>query len=299
MIEENLIQRTFILGDEWVYYKIYTGSKTSDLILSSIIKPVTQHLLSNGIIDKWFFIRYADPKLHLRLRLHLIQSEALSETIKIFNFYFKQYISQDLIWKIQTDTYQREIERYGANSMELAETFFFYESRMIIKALDFFKGEKGETMRWLFGIRSIDNLLGDFNFNIIQKSDLIKIFADNFNAEFNMNKEAKANLGKKYRKERQQIKGILAREENQNADMLPLFNLIDEKSKETKSIIDEIIALDNTKTLQCPLNELIGSYTHMFCNRLFRSKQRLHELVLYTFLQKYYESEIARKSVLM
>ena len=299
MSENSIIQRSFILGDEWLYYKIYCGAKTSDLLLSEIIFPIAERFISRKIIDKWFFIRYADPKLHIRLRLHLIQMDALQVIIKAFNAYFKQFMSQDLIWKIQTDTYQREIERYGSNTMEASEILFFHESRMIIKALNFFKGDKGEVMRWLFGLRVLDAFLNDFNFDIIHKGELIKIFADNFNTEFNMNKEAKANIGKKYRKERKLINETLSSSESPNNEILPLFNLIEEKSIATKSILDEIIKLNNNNTLQIPLNDLIGSYTHMFCNRLFRSKQKLHELVLYTFLHKYYESEIARMSSIM
>jgi len=39
----------------------------------------------------------------------------------------------------------------------------------------------------------------------------------------------------------------------------------------------------------------MASYSHMMVNRLFKSKQRLHEMVLYDFLHRYYKSEIARQ----
>jgi len=61
-------QRTFIPGDAWVYYKIYTGAKTSDILLTEIIKPVAEKLIEQELIDQWFFIRYADPKHHIRVR---------------------------------------------------------------------------------------------------------------------------------------------------------------------------------------------------------------------------------------
>jgi len=64
------IQRSFIIGSEWLYYKIYTGPKTSDLVLTDIIKPVVANLIANDTIDSWFFIRYNDPKHHIRVRFH-------------------------------------------------------------------------------------------------------------------------------------------------------------------------------------------------------------------------------------
>jgi hypothetical protein len=33
----------------------------------------------------------------------------------------------------------------------------------------------------------------------------------------------------------------------------------------------------------------------MMLNRLFRSKNRLHELVLYDFMNRYYKSELAKE----
>ena len=41
--------RTFITGSEWLYYKFYTGPKTADLILTNLIKPVSETLLEEGI----------------------------------------------------------------------------------------------------------------------------------------------------------------------------------------------------------------------------------------------------------
>ncbi|MCL2738922.1 MAG: hypothetical protein FWE30_05695, partial [Bacteroidales bacterium] len=42
------------------------------------------------------------------------------------------------------------------------------------------------------------------------------------------------------------------------------------------------------------LNALLSSYTHMMMNRWFRSKQRMHEAVVYDFLLKYYKYRSAR-----
>ncbi len=41
--------------------------------------------------------------------------------------------------------------------------------------------------------------------------------------------------------------------------------------------------------------QLVSSYVHMTINRMFRNKQRLHELVIYDFLRKKYTNDLARK----
>jgi thiopeptide-type bacteriocin biosynthesis protein len=43
-------------------------------------------------------------------------------------------LEQNSVWKIQTDTYQREIERYG-KTIEDSETLFWHDSEMILHYL--------------------------------------------------------------------------------------------------------------------------------------------------------------------
>ena len=77
--------------------------------------------------------------------------------------------------------------------------------------------------------------------------------------------------------------------------MLPLFQMLDQKSSSLKPLSEEILKLEKDSQLEMPLNDLMASYSHMLINRLFKSKQRTHELVLYDFLHRYYKSEIARR----
>ncbi len=292
---ENNAQQTYITGDEWLYFKFYMGPKTSDLFLTTILKPLTEELLKRKVIDKWFFIRYADPKQHIRVRFHSTKTNFYSNVIEKLHHYTSDFIRMNLTWKVQTDTYQRELERYGINSMDTAETLFFYDSQMIINMLDMIEGDEGETYRWLFGIRAIDTLLNDFHYKMADKKELMQMLSEGFNKEFNMNKESKANLGQKYRKERQSVCKTMDYSNDATNEILPLIELITEKSNSIKDVANEIIQLKNKNSLLVPMNELMGSYIHMLCNRLFKSKQRLHELVVYTFLRNYYESEIAKE----
>ena len=51
---------------------------------------------------------------------------------------------------------------------------------------------------------------------------------------------------------------------------------------------------ENRGALTVSLSELAPSYIHMHVNRLIRSAQRAHELVLYDLLARLYESKLAR-----
>jgi len=80
-MDQHNLKRSFILGDEWIYFKLYSGAQTADRILESSIKPSMDNLLK-GKIDQWFFVRYADPDLHLRVRVHCRSSENVGFVIQ-------------------------------------------------------------------------------------------------------------------------------------------------------------------------------------------------------------------------
>ncbi len=279
------IQRSFIIGGEWLYYKIYTGPKTSDLVLANIIKPVTDALLSNKSIDKWFFIRYNDPKPHIRVRFHYTNPANVAEIINTLHEPIKEYIEEDLVWKVQIDTYQREIERYGVRTMEQSEDLFFYDSRMIIDFLDMVEGDEGEELRWLFGIRAIDTMLSDFGYDEDRKLKLLEGLKIGFGAEFGMNKFLKKQLDKKFRDEKDKINEFLVFERKDNPDYGPILDVLDQKSEDSLTAVKSILSRANGDEI----DRLIGSYIHMLMNRLFRSKNRLHEMVLYDLLYRTYK----------
>src|SRR5690606_18830280 len=103
------MQRDFFLGDKWMYYKVYAGVKTADYILLEKLTPVIEELEHKKQIKKWFFIRYQDPEQHIRLRFLVDKKDKLVTIIKALYPVFKELMDENLVWKIQTDTYRREI----------------------------------------------------------------------------------------------------------------------------------------------------------------------------------------------
>jgi len=176
----NNIQRTFIIGDKWSFFKIYTGYKTADKILTDLFYPLSQQLLLNNIIDKWFFIRYSDPKFHLRIRFYTDDNSKTGILINNVNNSIKHYVNQDLIWKVQTDTYIRELERYGDNNIENSEFFFWYDSEMICKILSFNEVKQDDNLRWLLALKIIDVLLDSFQYSLEDKFNFLKTLQKNF-----------------------------------------------------------------------------------------------------------------------
>lgn len=288
------IQRGFILGSEWLYFNIYTGINVSDTILTEVIKPVTNKLLQENIIDSWFFIRYRDPEYHLRIRFHLTDKKLLMNILDVLNPYFKNFLNEGLIWKIQTDTYSREIERYGADSMLLSEELFYCESKMVVNFLDLIEGNDGEESRWLFALACTDSLLEIFQFSLTDKINLLEYLNTNMGDKFglNTNKNFKIQLGNKYRQESEKIKMILDRNGVENRD---IFSLIRLRKNEIEQSVHEILTLDRAHKLNITLRSLVTSFSHMQLNRIFKSKSNQHEMICYNFLFRYYKSLYAQR----
>lgn len=291
----KLVQRTFSIGSEWLYYKFYSGVKTADKLLADVIRPLTDELIERKWIDKFFFIRYSDPDTHIRLRFHFADQTQLGNVISTVNQRIQPFMDQGLITKIQTDTYRRELERYGSNSMEIGESFFHVDSVVTLNLLDLIDGEEGEKIRWQFAVRSLDDLLNNFKFSSNEKLMLLEQLKNGFLTEHGGSKELKLQLDTKFRNVRKEVEGILNRELDATREILPLIELLEWKKEQLEPLTEKLIELKNNNQLQISLNELIASYIHMMLNRVFMARQRTYELVVYDLLYRYYKSLAGRE----
>ena len=286
-INEDIPERQFVVGSDWLYYKIYCGAKIADNFLSEELKSITESLQASYLIKKWFFIRYSDNQgLHLRIRFEIANEEAIT---KISNQLFnatKKYIDDGLIHKIQLDTYDREIERYGKSTMALSETFFFLDSQNILNFIDLIEGDEGELYRWLFALKNTDAIFDSFNMALDEKIKFTAKNAAGFLTEFGGSKFTKEEINKKYRDNKELILGFMENS-NEVEDWQIIFDEIN-NAKNLRIDLCTKIKEEVEKNKEVPFDYILSSYIHMSINRLFRSKQRKNEMVIYDFLNKYY-----------
>ncbi len=288
------IQRHFPPGSEWLYYKIYTGIHTTDKILGNCIKPLTEELWAEGLIDKWFFIRYADPEKHLRIRLHIPDPADYGRIVKRISQVTNTLVDEKLIWKLQTDTYSRELERYGIGTIEECENYFWKDSVFICEVLHSIEGEEGEQIRWITGLRAVDELLNDFGFKLHTKKAFMNNLASSFRKENGDGKTLRLLLDTKFREQRKVLELNLNKEKDNENELSLIWNLLSKKQEETRPVIERINAFYREEPAGPAYYNLVSSLIHMLLNRLFKSQQRIHEMVIYDFLFNYYSSLIAR-----
>jgi lantibiotic biosynthesis protein len=288
----GITRREFTLGTEWLYCKLYAGSVAGEHILKECIAPLALNLKEEGLIEKWFFIRYADPKPHLRIRFfHSADKKFWQKTIDNINSAVAGYSGPGLIEKVQYDTYERELARYGDEKIALSETLFYHDSEAIVHFLGLLEGAESETLRWLMALRNIDMLLSDFRFPLEKKHELLQLLKNRFTREFSVDKPGLSQLDQLYRTESKRIQRFLDERYDDDNEIGPLVSVFRERSERNKSIMEKLSENDGTQS-SIDLSYLADSHVHMTLNRMLVSDHRKQEMVLYYLLTKYYESRL-------
>ncbi|PUV21551.1 lantibiotic dehydratase [Sphingobacterium athyrii] len=285
--QNSITQRQFPLGSEWVYIKIYLSERIADHILEYSIQNLVMELKKKNLISKWFFIRYNDPNPHLRIRFHLYTGDnlALADTLLLINTHVGPLLTQDKVSKIQYDTYERELERYGASNIENCENIFYLHSELILHLLPVIKSDLGNEMRWLIAMKVVNEILSVFDFDLSEKINFVERERDRFIEEFKKYKNLKISMDKNYREKQRIIQDFFYPNKDSATEIHAL--LLDHQN------------LINKFYLQCKYrigskrqqSAMIASIIHMFLNRIFSFRQREQEMVVYHFLLKFLITE--------
>ncbi|KAF2506902.1 hypothetical protein EYY60_20525 [Flavobacterium zhairuonense] len=277
------MERFFFIGSQWLYYKIYCGARTADFILKEKLHPIIQELKNNNIIQKWFFIRYNDPEQHIRIRFYSENPEnAFIIISKLFPL-LNTLLDENSIWKIQTDTYQRELERYGKETIEESETLFCINSEIILNYLFLKQNFIENEMEFFFSFILIDNFLNAFSLNNTQKLQLMEGLQNSFKKEFNVDKTLRREMDNQFRQLYKEMHHFIS--QNAFKDLPELYKTININSTQSRETITTI-----KNRLKINLYDFLGSHIHMMINRQYTSKQRMYELIIYNHLYKYYKS---------
>jgi lantibiotic biosynthesis protein len=287
---EKSTKRTFWPSSEWVYMKVYCGFYSADKLLLEIVRPLVNSLENKGVLDCFYFIRYADPEFHVRLRFKLRKPVNQSTINKLYKTIEKRGVSF-LISRIQLDTYEREIERYGAMNIENSESIFFVDSIAVLEILSCIEIHNDVNLRWLVAMKGVDDLLDSFGYEMNEKTKLMEELSTSFRDEFDFTGETGKNqLAKKVRVSRKIIDEFVRECSATNKYEQLIQHLTTRKAKLTilGARITHLIKSGQTLVSK---NSLTKSYIHMYLNRLFRSKQRLQEMVVYDMLHMDFKSK--------
>lgn len=286
--KRGTLKRVYLPGDEWLYFKIYCHHAAANSILLDDIAKIVKRLKKQNLLKNWFFIRYADPDEHLRVRLK-IDPENAAKVIRYFERQIRRPVERGSASNVIMDTYKREIERYGEKTMEYAEQVFNASSNLIINFLGSPRKRMTALSEFHFAIVSVDVLLDAYFHENSKKTEVSRLLYEGMRKEFDDSKQLKVQMDSKYR------------------EYAAVFNNLQKirpavVSVAGKSQFENYTYVLNTLHTVYPgirhgtLTRLAGDLIHMHLNRLFSDRQRGHEFVIYYLLQKYYASVEARRN---
>lgn len=288
--------RSFPPGSEWLYAKFFANTATADQILLHGVAPLLENILKEGLVDRWFFLRYEDPDHQLRLRLHGNPAVMEQEVLPRLHRLFAQLQSQGLAWKCVLDTYEREIERYGGQEgMALAEEFFTLDSEAILRLLQTYHGDASVDLRWQMGFKAVDSLLDDFGFDLETKYRVIQGPLKSFRLELKVESGLEIQIGEKFRKLRMGLDSLLFPSGSVDEIVQPGLAILAHRSERLKPLCISLKAAEKNGHLSASREAIVMSYNHMHLNRLLRDNQRAQEFIIYEFLSRVYKSRLARE----
>ncbi|CAG7656900.1 Nisin biosynthesis protein NisB [Paenibacillus allorhizosphaerae] len=289
------IQRAYPPGSEWLYAKFYTGPAAVDALLRTEVRRIVSHAMRSGAVEQWFYIRYGDPDWHLRLRVKGVPERLLGEVLPELKDAIAPKLQNGTVWRFQVDTYMPEWERYGGEKgMSLAERFFHIDSEAVINILETLDGDAGLDDRWRLSFIGIDRLLSDLRFPAEVKSGIVKKARDGFATEFGIDGAFRRSLGERFRRERTRLEAYIHTTSSGHDRLAPGISVFKQRSERLVPLVDGLRKVEISGGLTVTLEQLAASYIHMHVNRMLRSSQRAHELIIYDFLARLYDAESGR-----
>ncbi|MBV9761441.1 MAG: lantibiotic dehydratase [Acidobacteriaceae bacterium] len=285
--------RSLAPGSDWLFLKLYGGAAALDDALS-LVAPVLETAIERRIAAQWFFIRYRDPQLHLRLRFQGEPARLLGELMPMLSAAFSPLLESGTLYKIQLDTYEREIERYGGFEGVLAsEQLFCADSDAALEILRNLSGDEGLDRRWRAALLGADMLASDFDLDLRTKRSLMATLEDHYSREFHVSAQERQSVGERFRSLRPSLQTLLDPSKPGELDFAR--KAFDRRSIRTREVAATLRALSEAGRLNAPIENLLRSYVHMHVNRMLRSDWRQHEVVLYNFLFRLYDGRLARE----
>jgi thiopeptide-type bacteriocin biosynthesis protein len=285
-------ERMLMPTGDWHFVKIYGGSSILDDLLAENLGSVISTLIAEGSLKRWFFVRYADPETHLRLRFYT-QDRAVYDH---FSRRLELLLVDGSLWKLQLDTYQREIERYGGlDGLLASEEIFCADSEAVIKILRSLDGDEGADMRWKIALLGIDIFLNDCGLEIHDKLRFMRQLRSSFANEFHLTDPDKEKLAVRFRHDRNQLQSMLRRDVlGQSPTFDIALDAFGRRSEQMRSAISRLRKLDESDALTTSFLNIVASHIHMNVNRIAQASPRAHELVLYDYLYRFYDGIYAR-----
>lgn len=290
MFSPKQLKRSFYPGQEWVYMKLYMGPETAEEWICHHLPRIREDIQKNIPGNLFFFIRYLDPDFHIRLRVYIPQRKHFSYVVDMVNLHSTIMIKQGLIWKSEICTYEREMERFGEERIEIFERAFSIDTEFWLKILPWIETQDNrEDLRWKMALLSTYRYYRDL---IKDPEEIVRIMSKIVQALKQEQKPGRTvlfQIDQKFRKIREDIMPLMEEE-------LSIFPQLEGLLRNRSFKLAELF--EPFRDGECyfswsKADQNFADLVHMSLNRALRSKHRMQEFVIYYYLVKLMKTQLA------
>lgn len=264
---------------EVVYFKIYASPAEVDELLQASIPQLLARLRSERLIRDWFFIRYSDPKHHLRIRF-FVRDGRFSDVISEVVAHLEAGDSHGERRRLEICEYEREIERYGGLAlMGISEELFCIDSDLALQTLCKAATSISSDGRWKLAVIACCEFLEDLPFLESDRLSIAKQLSAAYRSEFGISSAQRTLLGQEFRL-------------GAGAFMTPAQAPIPHAFEREALRKARRAALTGVATAE--LTRIAGSHLHMICNRLLIDNARAYEVLIHDTVERIFRARAGR-----
>ncbi|WP_322923287.1 lantibiotic dehydratase [Paenibacillus campi] len=154
---EQALDYTYLPGTAWTYFKVYGVKNRLNEFFNRYLHPFI-YKQDDVSFEQFFFMRYADPEPHIRIRFKHDSAHQNQKLLADFSMFMNQLKQKGMVSYFTIDTYVPEIGRYGGPSLiAAAEAVFDEDSRFALECHRLLADQQfGLSMQSLAMINTID-----------------------------------------------------------------------------------------------------------------------------------------------
>ena len=243
-------------GSNWLYVKIYGPADRQDALLAGPLGDFAQAMIHGGLADGWFFIRYADPDPHLRLRFHGSPKTLLHEVLPELTLLAGELAAAGDSSTLVIEGYERELERYGGSaSMAVVERIFSVDSDTAVGVIGLRLGEESPDLVTA-RVLSVDALL-----------DGLGLDPDRRRAWYNTWTSNTRLSGTEYRARKEQLRRLLSPGAEGHTDNPQLRGVFTAQARQLGPLGRQLEEMAANGAMTRDIDAVLASLVHMHLNR--------------------------------
>ncbi|WP_107895389.1 lantibiotic dehydratase [Lysinibacillus mangiferihumi] len=261
--------KIFFPGSEWLYFKFYINPTRYDEILGIKLRDLSEYLSKKNLINKSFFIRYQDPKDHIRYRVKITSMSNLGIIIKYVKLWAEVLREEGLLNTFHIAPYKPEIARFGGpNIFQHVEDVFTVDSIALSKLIQMKYNNELQFTEEILGVILIIYTLEAFSIPTDEQITILKSV------------KVKQNHNNRFRLLRAKIETLIQPLNWSNLNTTEkgkkVLETLNERNEAVYQLSEKLNLSDNEQNY----TNIVHSIIHLSINRLFGIDKEFENTIL-------------------